>query len=147
MRPLSSRHLVTLAISAAVSLGVPEPAHADAYPMSPAAPVAARAPLADARSAAPLAAVEEMVADLLAAVASGGAVGLVPQVTMTLTTLVDQLVADALDGLSVPDLPALPPVAVPDLPALPPVPQVPVPPVPLSVTPSELPAVAAPPLR
>ncbi|WP_314611861.1 hypothetical protein [Streptomyces stackebrandtii] len=73
-----------------------------------------------------LATVEKAVAALLAAVTSGDAGGVVPQVTATLTSLVNLAVATVLgSGLPAPDLaglPALPalPVAVPELPADPP---------------------------
>ncbi|MFI9292670.1 hypothetical protein [Streptomyces gardneri] len=93
-------------------------------------PVAAGA---KAASAAPadvvddaLATVEKAVAGLLAAVTSGDAAGVVPQVTATLTSLVNLAVATVLgSGLPAPDLaglPALPalPVAVPELPVDPP---------------------------
>ena len=95
-------------------------------------PVAAGAKAA-AGSAAPadvvddaLATVEKAVADLLAAVTSGNAAGVVPQVTATLTSLVNLAVATVLgSGLPAPNLaglPALPalPVAVPELPVKPP---------------------------
>ncbi|MFB7357726.1 hypothetical protein [Streptomyces gardneri] len=73
-----------------------------------------------------LATVEKAVAGLLAAVTSGDAAGVVPQVTATLTSLVNLAVATVLgSGLPAPDLaglPALPalPVAVPELPVDPP---------------------------
>ncbi|MFE4616516.1 hypothetical protein ACFRJ7_10420 [Streptomyces sp. NPDC056747] len=73
-----------------------------------------------------LATVEKAVAGLLAAVTSGDAGGVVPQVTATLTSLVNLAVATVLgSGLPAPDLaglPALPalPVAVPELPVDPP---------------------------
>ncbi|KQX13679.1 hypothetical protein ASC82_06960 [Streptomyces sp. Root431] len=73
-----------------------------------------------------LATVEKAVAALLAAVTSGDAGGVVPQVTATLTSLVNLAVATVLgSGLPAPDLaglPALPalPVAVPELPVDPP---------------------------
>ncbi|MFE7602904.1 hypothetical protein [Streptomyces sp. NPDC057494] len=81
-----------------------------------------------------LASVEKAVAGLLASVTSGDAGGVVPQVTSTLTSLVDLAVATVLgSGLPAPDLaglpalPALPvtapevPVAAPELPVDPPV--------------------------
>ncbi|MFC9591783.1 hypothetical protein ACFTUC_18600 [Streptomyces sp. NPDC056944] len=81
-----------------------------------------------------LASVEKAVAALLASVTSGDAGGVVPQVTSTLTSLVDLAVATVLgSGLPAPDLaglpalPALPvtapevPVAAPELPVDPPV--------------------------
>ncbi|MFC9337990.1 hypothetical protein ACFT0G_00790 [Streptomyces sp. NPDC057020] len=73
-----------------------------------------------------LATVEKAVAALLAAVTSGDAGGVVPQVTATLTSLVNLAVSTVLgSGLPAPDLaglPALPalPVTVPELPAAPP---------------------------
>ncbi|MEU2506693.1 hypothetical protein ABZ621_18565 [Streptomyces sp. NPDC007863] len=71
--------------------------------------------------------VEKAVAGLLAAVTSGDAAGVVPQVTATLTSLVNLAVATVLgSGLPAPDLaglPALPalPVEAPELPVDPPV--------------------------
>ncbi|MFD0151460.1 hypothetical protein ACWGQ4_31595 [Streptomyces sp. NPDC055721] len=73
-----------------------------------------------------LATVEKAVAGLLAAVTSGDAGGVVPQVTATLTSLVNLAVATVLgSGLPAPDLAGLPtlpalPVAVPELPVDPP---------------------------
>ncbi|GAA3074498.1 hypothetical protein GCM10017562_48010 [Streptomyces roseofulvus] len=97
-------------------------------------PVAAGAKAAAAAKAAPadvvddaLASVEKAVAGLLAAVTSGNAAGVVPQVTATLTSLVNLAVATVLgSGLPAPDLPGLPalpslPVEVPELPVDPPV--------------------------
>ncbi|MFE5714857.1 hypothetical protein ACFQ7J_29060 [Streptomyces sp. NPDC056501] len=90
-----------------------------------------------------LATVEKAVAGLLAAVTSGDAGGVVPQVTATLTSLVNLAVATVLgSGLPAPDLaglPALPalPVAVPELPVDPP--ELPVDPPELPVDPPELP--------
>ncbi|MFD8013783.1 hypothetical protein [Streptomyces sp. NPDC058955] len=97
-------------------------------------PVAAGAKAAQAAQAAPadlvddaLASVEKAVAGLLAAVTSGAAGGVVPQVTATLTSLVNLAVATVLgSGLPAPDLaglPALPalPVEAPELPVDPPV--------------------------
>ncbi|MFE1269133.1 hypothetical protein [Streptomyces sp. NPDC058758] len=97
-------------------------------------PVAAGAAAAKAGKAAPedlvddaLASVEKAVAGLLAAVTSGDAAGVVPQVTATLTSLVNLAVATVLgSGLPAPDLaglPALPalPVEAPPLPVDPPV--------------------------
>ncbi|MFE0699626.1 hypothetical protein [Streptomyces sp. NPDC058872] len=104
-------------------------------------PVAAGAKAAAIREAAPadvvseaLAGVEEAVAALLAAVTSGDAAGVVPQVTSTLTSLVNLAVATVLgSGLPAPDLAGLPelpalPGAAPDLPVTPPevVPDLPV---------------------
>ncbi|WP_137993661.1 hypothetical protein [Streptomyces vilmorinianum] len=67
-----------------------------------------------------LATVEKAVAGLLAAVTSGDAAGVVPQVTATLTSLVNMVVATVLgSGLPAPDLaglPALPALPKPDLP-------------------------------
>ncbi|MFE0645475.1 hypothetical protein ACFW2Y_28285, partial [Streptomyces sp. NPDC058877] len=76
-------------------------------------PAAAGAKAATIREAAPadvvseaLAGVEEAVAALLAAVTSGDAAGVVPQVTSTLTSLVNLAVATVLgSGLPAPDLP------------------------------------------
>ncbi|MET8967527.1 hypothetical protein [Streptomyces hydrogenans] len=97
-------------------------------------PVAAGAAAVKAGRAAPadlvddaLATVEKAVAGLLAAVTSGDAAGVVPQVTATLTSLVNLAVATVLgSGLPAPDLaglPALPalPVEPPELPVDPPV--------------------------
>ncbi|MGW4997051.1 hypothetical protein ACWEP8_05240 [Streptomyces hydrogenans] len=97
-------------------------------------PVAAGAAAVKAGRAAPadlvddaLATVEKAVAGLLAAVTSGDAAGVVPQVTATLTSLVNLAVATVLgSGLPAPDLaglPALPalPVEPPALPVDPPV--------------------------
>ncbi|MFE6850426.1 hypothetical protein ACFVDH_06515 [Streptomyces sp. NPDC057674] len=73
-----------------------------------------------------LATVEKAVAALLAAVTSGDAGGVVPQVTATLTSLVNLAVSTVLgSGLPAPDLaglPALPalPVTTPELPVAPP---------------------------
>ncbi|MEV4424679.1 hypothetical protein ACN9M0_23335 [Streptomyces sp. R-07] len=87
-----------------------------------------------------LASVEKAVAALLAAVTSGDAGGVVPQVTSTLTSLVNLAVATVLgSGLPAPDLAGLPtlpalPVTTPELPVDPPVaaPDLPVkPPLPL----------------
>ncbi|MFB7588084.1 hypothetical protein [Streptomyces sp. NPDC056169] len=110
---------------------VPAPAlPAPALPVKPpvSLPVAA-----GAKSAAPadivddaLATVEKAVADLLAAVTSGAAAGVVPQVTATLTSLVNLAVATVLgSGLPAPDLAGLPtlpalPVTAPELPVDPP---------------------------
>ncbi|MFD5365880.1 hypothetical protein [Streptomyces sp. NPDC127103] len=111
-------------------LPVTPPAEAPALPVNPPVtlPVAA-----DAKAAAPadivddaLATVEKAVAALLAAVTSGDAGGVVPQVTATLTSLVNLAVSTVLgSGLPAPDLaglPALPalPVTAPELPAAPP---------------------------
>ncbi|MDT9688514.1 hypothetical protein Q5762_09135 [Streptomyces sp. P9(2023)] len=74
-----------------------------------------------------LATVEKAVAGLLAAVTSGGATGVVPQVTATLTSLVNLVVATVLgSGLPAADLAGLPtlptlPVEAPELPVDPPV--------------------------
>ncbi|MFB7516750.1 hypothetical protein [Streptomyces sp. NPDC056144] len=65
-----------------------------------------------------LATVEKAVAGLLAAVTSGDATAVVPQVTSTLTSLVNLALATVLgSGLPAPDLAGLP--AVPSLPAAP----------------------------
>ncbi|MEX0168634.1 hypothetical protein [Streptomyces sp. LMG1-1-1.1] len=83
-----------------------------------------------------LATVEKAVAGLLAAVTSGDAAGVVPQVTATLTSLVNLAVATVLgSGLPAPDLAGLP--ALPALPAA--VPEVPVDPPELPVDPPQLP--------
>ncbi|MGW6392801.1 hypothetical protein ACWFR1_20325 [Streptomyces sp. NPDC055103] len=105
-------------------------------------PVAAGAKAA-AGSAAPadvvddaLATVEKAVADLLAAVTSGDAAGVVPQVTATLTSLVNLAVATVLgSGLPAPNLAGLP--ALPALPVT--APELPVDPPELPVDPPELP--------
>ncbi|CAM5422553.1 hypothetical protein [Streptomyces narbonensis] len=83
-----------------------------------------------------LATVEKAVAGLLAAVTSGDAGGVVPQVTATLTSLVNLAVATVLgSGLPAPDLAGLP--ALPALPGG--VPELPVDPPELPVDPPELP--------
>ncbi|MER5962979.1 hypothetical protein [Streptomyces sp. NPDC002057] len=83
-----------------------------------------------------LATVEKAVAALLAAVTSGDAGGVVPQVTATLTSLVDLAVATVLgSGLPAPDLAGLP--ALPALPVTPPA--LPVEPPELPVAPPQLP--------
>ncbi|MFJ5828484.1 hypothetical protein [Streptomyces sp. NPDC093089] len=83
-----------------------------------------------------LATVEKAVAGLLAAATSGDAAGVVPQVTATLTSLVNLAVATVLgSGLPAPDLAGLP--ALPALPAG--VPELPVDPPELPVDPPELP--------
>ncbi|MFE7517691.1 hypothetical protein ACFU8I_41670 [Streptomyces sp. NPDC057540] len=110
-------------------------------PDTPAPETPAAAPSADLPVAPPagvvdgaLASVGKAVTALLAAVTSGAAGGVVPQVTSTLTSLVDQAVAAVLGGgppapglAGLPALPALPaavpepPVAAPELPVTPPV--------------------------
>ncbi|MFD3666216.1 hypothetical protein ACFWVF_37360 [Streptomyces sp. NPDC058659] len=83
-----------------------------------------------------LATVEKAVAGLLAAVTSGDAGGVVPQVTATLTSLVNLAVATVLgSGLPAPDLAGLP--ALPALPVT--APELPVDPPELPVDPPELP--------
>ncbi|MER5204620.1 hypothetical protein [Streptomyces sp. NPDC002825] len=104
-------------------------------------PVAAAALAGEAGKAAPadlvddaLASIQKAVAGLLAAVTSGDAGGVVPQVTSTLTSVVNLVVATVLgSGLPAPDLPGLPklpalpvaelpadsPVAAPELPVKP----------------------------
>ncbi|MFE1549723.1 hypothetical protein [Streptomyces sp. NPDC058718] len=83
-----------------------------------------------------LATVEKAVAGLLAAVTSADAGGVVPQVTATLTSLVNLAVATVLgSGLPAPDLAGLP--ALPALPVT--VPELPVDPPELPVDPPELP--------
>ncbi|MFB7393222.1 hypothetical protein [Streptomyces sp. NPDC056191] len=119
-----------------VELPAAPPAEAPALPVNPPVTlsVAADAKATWAgKAAAPadvvddaLATVEKAVAALLAAVTSGDAGGVVPQVTATLTSLVNLAVATVLgSGLPAPDLaglPALPalPVTAPELPAAPP---------------------------
>ncbi|MFI9116558.1 hypothetical protein [Streptomyces venezuelae] len=119
-----------------VELPAKPPVEAPALPVKPpvSLPVAAGAKAAWAgKAAAPadvvtdaLATVEKAVAGLLAAVTSGDAGGVVPQVTATLTSLVNLAVATVLgSGLPAPDLAGLPqlpslPVAVPELPVDPP---------------------------
>ncbi|WP_063738337.1 MULTISPECIES: hypothetical protein [Streptomyces] len=117
-------------------------------------PVAAGAKAATAKAAPTdvvddaLATVEKAVAGLLAAVTSGDAAGVVPQVTATLTSLVNLAVATVLgSGLPAPDLaglPALPalPGGVPELPVDPP--ELPVDPPQLPVDPPVKPPVAVP---
>ncbi|MFK0210237.1 hypothetical protein [Streptomyces sp. NPDC090298] len=61
------------------------------------------------------------VAALLASVAPGAADGMVPQVTSTVTSLVDQVVATVLGG-GPPAVPAAPPATAPELPVTPPPP-------------------------
>ncbi|MEU4271990.1 hypothetical protein [Streptomyces sp. NPDC026092] len=118
------------AAPAAVAPGVQAPALPLAAGAAKAAPVDI---VADA-----LATIEKAVAGLLAAVTSGDATGVVPQVTATLTSLVNLVVATVLGtGLPAPDLAGLP--ALPALPIE--VPELPVdPPVELPVTPPVLPA-------
>ena len=141
------------AVETPVELPAAPPVEAPALPVKPPVtlPVAADAKAAWAgKAAAPadvvddaLATVEKAVAALLAAVTSGDAGGVVPQVTATLTSLVNLAVATVLgSGLPAPDLaglPALPalPAAVPDLPVAPP--ELPVDPPELPVDPPELP--------
>ncbi|MBP2584395.1 hypothetical protein J3A78_004873 [Streptomyces sp. PvR006] len=119
-----------------VELPAAPPVEAPALPVNPPVtlPVAAGAKAAWAGTAAApadvvgdaLATVEKAVAALLAAVTSGDAGGVVPQVTATLTSLVNLAVSTVLgSGLPAPDLaglPALPalPVTPPELPAAPP---------------------------
>ncbi|WP_329282456.1 hypothetical protein [Streptomyces sp. NBC_00691] len=119
-----------------VELPATPPVEAPALPVTPPAtlPVVADAKAAWAgKTAAPadvvddaLASVEKAVAALLAAVTSGDAGGVVPQVTATLTSVVNLAVATVLgSGLPAPDLaglPALPalPVTAPELPVDPP---------------------------
>ncbi|MGW8364395.1 hypothetical protein ACWGK1_28005 [Streptomyces wedmorensis] len=117
-------------------------------------PVAAGAKAATAKAAPTdvvddaLATVEKAVAGLLAAVTSGDAAGVVPQVTATLTSLVNLAVATVLgSGLPAPDLaglPALPalPAGAPELPVDPP--ELPVDPPQLPVDPPVKPPVAVP---
>ncbi|WP_338494125.1 hypothetical protein [Streptomyces sp. SJL17-4] len=133
-----------------VDLPAKPPVEAPALPVKQPVtlPVAADAKAAWAgKAAAPadvvddaLASIEKAVAGLLAAVTSGDAGGVVPQVTATLTSLVNLAVATLLgSGLPAPDLaglPALPtlPVTAPELPVKPPVdaPELPVkPPLPV----------------
>ncbi|MGW2016339.1 hypothetical protein [Streptomyces sp. NPDC001927] len=111
-----------VAAPAAPAPGVQAPAlpvAAGAAKVAPAAPVDI---VADA-----LATVEKAVAALLAAVTSGDATGVVTQVTATLTSLVNVVVATVLGaGLPAPDLAGLPtlpalPVEVPELPVDPPI--------------------------
>ncbi|MEU5218810.1 hypothetical protein AB0G79_21795 [Streptomyces sp. NPDC020807] len=106
----------------APDLPAPElPVAAPALPVKP--PVSL--PVAAGAKAAPtdlvddaLATVEKAVAGLLAAVTSGDAAAVVPQVTSTLTSLVNLALATVLgSGLPAPDLAGLP--AVPSLPATP----------------------------
>lgn len=116
---------------AAEAPAVQTPAEAPAV-QAPALPVAVGG--AKAAKAAPadivtdaLATVEKAVAGLLAAVTSGDATGVVPQVTATLTSLVNLVVATVLgSGLPAADLAGLPtlptlPVEAPELPVDPPV--------------------------
>ncbi|MFD4318792.1 hypothetical protein [Streptomyces sp. NPDC058548] len=119
-----------------VELPATAPVEAPALPVKPPVtlPVAADAKAAWAgKAAAPadvvddaLATVEKAVAALLAAVTSGDAAGVVPQVTATLTSLVNLAVATVLgSGLPAPDLAGLPtlpalPVTAPELPVDPP---------------------------
>ncbi|MET7755968.1 hypothetical protein ABZT27_14825 [Streptomyces sp. NPDC005389] len=125
------------AVETPVELPAAPPVEAPALPVKPPVtlPVAAGAKAAWAgKAAAPadvvddaLATVEKAVAALLAAVTSGEAGAVVPQVTATLTSLVNLAVATVLgSGLPAPDLaglPALPtlPVTPPELPVTPPV--------------------------
>lgn len=124
------------AVETPVDLPAKPPVEAPALPVKPPVglPVAAGAKAAWAgKTAAPadvvddaLATVEKAVAALLAAVTSGNAGGVVPQVTATLTSLVNLAVATVLgSGLPAPDLAGLPslpslPVTAPELPVDPP---------------------------
>lgn len=124
------------AVETSVDLPAKPPVEAPALPVKPPVglPVAAGAKAAWAgKTAAPadvvddaLATVEKAVAALLAAVTSGNAGGVVPQVTATLTSLVNLAVATVLgSGLPAPDLAGLPslpslPVTAPELPVDPP---------------------------
>ncbi|MEU6621857.1 hypothetical protein ABZ926_13925 [Streptomyces litmocidini] len=138
MRPLATRRLTALAISAALTLGAAGTAFADEHPPSSPADRAVHAPLPDTPAldlpAAPtdvvsdaLTSVQKAIAGLLATVTSGAG-GLVPQVTSTLTSLVDLALGTVLGAL--PKLPALPgiapeaPAAAPEVPAT--APQLPV---------------------
>ncbi|WP_327163960.1 hypothetical protein [Streptomyces zaomyceticus] len=134
------------AVETPADLPAVPPVEAPALPVKPPVglPVAAGAKAAwSGRAAAPadvvadaLATVEKAVAALLAAVTSGDAGGVVPQVTATLTSLVNLAVATVLgSGLPAPDLAGLP--ALPALPAA--VPDLPVDPPELPVDPPELP--------
>ncbi|MEV6331801.1 hypothetical protein [Streptomyces sp. NPDC051909] len=112
---------------------VETPAAASSVTSAVTAPVTSAIPVG-VRAAAPadvvgdaLATVQKAVADLLAAVTSGNATGVVPQVTATLTSLVNLVVATVLgSGLPAPDLAGLPtlpslPVSTDTLPVKPPV--------------------------
>lgn len=134
------------AVETPVELPAAPPVEAPALPVKPPVtlPVAPGAKAAWAgKAAAPadvvddaLATVEKAVAALLAAVTSGDAGGVVPQVTATLTSLVNLAVATVLgSGLPAPDLPGLP--ALPALPVT--APELPVDPPELPVDPPELP--------
>ncbi|WP_411108181.1 hypothetical protein [Streptomyces sp. c-19] len=134
--PPSELPVTPPAVETPVDLPAKPPVEAPALPVKPPVglPVAAGAKAAWAgKAAAPadvvddaLATVEKAVAALLAAVTSGNAGGVVPQVTATLTSLVNLAVATVLgSGLPAPDLAGLPslpslPVTAPELPVDPP---------------------------
>ncbi|MET8508868.1 hypothetical protein ABZV60_30175 [Streptomyces sp. NPDC004787] len=103
---------------------VPPAASAATSPVTSALPTGARAAAPADVVGDALATVQKAVAELLAAVTSGNAAGVVPQVTATLTSLVNLAVATVLgSGLPAPDLPGLPtlPTLPADLPVKPPV--------------------------
>ncbi|MEV6248048.1 hypothetical protein AB0M38_17875 [Streptomyces sp. NPDC051742] len=134
--PAADAPVTPPAVETPVDLPAKPPVEAPALPVKPPVglPVAGDAKAAWAgKAAAPadvvddaLATVEKAVAALLAAVTSGNAGGVVPQVTATLTSLVNMVVATVLgSGLPAPDLAGLPslpslPVGVPELPVDPP---------------------------
>ncbi|MFF8603699.1 hypothetical protein ACF065_30020 [Streptomyces sp. NPDC015232] len=103
---------------------VPPAASAATSPVTSALPAGARAAAPADLVGDALATVQKAVAELLAAVTSGNATGVVPQVTATLTSLVNLAVSTVLgSGLPAPDLPGLPalPTLPADLPVKPPV--------------------------
>ncbi|MFG2838798.1 hypothetical protein ACGFYE_27805 [Streptomyces zaomyceticus] len=134
--PVADLPVTPPVVETPVDLPAVSPVEAPALPVKPPVglPVTAGAKAAwSGRAAAPadvvadaLATVEKAVAALLASVTSGDAGAVVPQVTATLTSLVNLAVATVLGGgLPAPDLaglPALPalPAAVPELPVDPP---------------------------
>ncbi|MEU7030099.1 hypothetical protein AB0A60_25895 [Streptomyces sp. NPDC046275] len=103
---------------------VPPAASAATSPVTSALPAGTRAAAPADLVGDALATVQKAVAELLAAVTSGNATGVVPQVTATLTSLVNLAVSTVLgSGLPAPDLPGLPtlPTLPADLPVKPPV--------------------------
>ncbi|MEE1817196.1 hypothetical protein PUR59_19510 [Streptomyces sp. SP18ES09] len=112
---LSEADVETFKTKIATAVAAVKATAATSVPSTPATPLpaAAATPLPDTS-----------VGALLASVAPGAADGMVPQVTSTVTSLVDQVVATVLGGGSpaLPALPAAPPATAPELPATPPPP-------------------------
>ncbi|WP_406862799.1 hypothetical protein ABZO31_21185 [Streptomyces sp. HUAS MG47] len=122
MRHVSSR-ACTLAICAALTLGAAGPAFAETAP-APRTETAAVATVAPGSApAAPadltddvLETVQQTVADLLDSL-TGDPLGLIPQLTTTVNSLISQ-VLDTVLGVDVP-VPELPELELPDVPTLP----------------------------